>query len=110
MKGLMSFFSCMNVFYLVLDAPVIVRQAEDALDISLGSNVTFIVEATGHLLEYIWQSVNGMPLPLTPRFIGVKTNMLTIQNIRSSDAGTYVCIISNTAGTARSTVLLSISE
>ena len=54
------------------------------------------VTASGLRLTYTWMQ-NWSALPSEGRFVAANET-LTIQNIMSSDAGNYSCVVSNTAG------------
>ena len=85
-------------------------QPVNAFDARRGSNVTFSVEATGLRLSYLWQHTDEVPLT-GDRFIGVDSSELTIKDVALGDAGLYVCMVSNGAGSVRSEgVMLTISK
>ncbi len=94
----------------MLVSPRITRFAEDAVNVSLGSNVAFSVDAVGHFLEFAWRKQDGQSSLNTSRFVGVATSKLTIRDVRFSDAGTYECEVSNSAGRARTSASLEIGE
>ena len=77
---------------------------------TVGSNVTFVIRASGDLLEYLWEGPGERSLLQSPRFSGVKTSVLVIGSIQLSDAGSYVCVVSNREGSDRSTVVLTVGE
>ena len=77
-------------------------EPRDALGVEPGSNVTFSVDATGLRLRFLWQRVDETLLTDHTKYVGVATNMLTILSIRPEDAGLYVCVVSNAAGSVRS--------
>ena len=92
-------------------APILVTPARDALEVPLGSNVTFSVFATGYNLLYLWELDSGESLPTSDsRYLGVRSSRLTISDVRTSDAGAYVCMVSNSGGSVRSTATLTISK
>jgi len=97
-------------YVLVLEAPQIVVSAEDALNVTVGSNVTFEIRASGDLLEYLWEGLDGRSLVQRPRFLGTRTNILVVSGVQFGDAGTYVGVVSNRAGTANSTAVLTVGE
>ena len=85
-------------------------QPVNSFDARRGSNVTFSVEATGLRLSYIWQHTDEVPLT-GDRFIGVDSSELTIKDVALGDAGLYVCVVSNGAGSVRSEgAMLTISK
>ena len=62
-----------------------------------GTEVTFNCEATSHEsgnVTYLWQRVDGRKLDVG-RATGIKSNKLTINNVISEDAGSYVCVASS---------------
>ena len=64
-----------------------------------GAGVSFAGTATGSQpLGYYWQ-LNGNPLVNGGRIFGANSNVLTVLNVSSSDAGQYSLIASNSAGT-----------
>ena len=56
----------------------------------------FTMTSSGLKLTYTWLQ-NGTALPSDGRFV-VADEMLTIQNVMPSDAGSYSCVVSNAAG------------
>ncbi len=85
--------------------------AQDALNVLPGSHVSFLVFSFDLLADYLWERGDGIPLPANdPKYSGIRTGNLTIHNVRSSDAGTYTCVISNPAGSIKSSARLSLSE
>ena len=65
--------------------------------------------ASGLRLTYTWLQ-NGGALPNGGRFV-TANEMLTIQNVMSSDAGSYSCVVSNAAGNDTSnSARLTLSE
>ena len=77
-------------------------EPRDVLNAEEGSSVTFSVNATGLRLQFLWQRANETLLTDDPRFVGVATSTLTIHSVRPEDAGLYVCVVSNSAGSVRS--------
>ena len=68
----------------------------------VGSNVTFVVLATGTSpLIYQWQ-VNGTNLMDGGQFDGATSNILTITSAQLTNSGTYTVSITNLAGSATS--------
>ena len=56
-----------------------------------GDNVSFSVTATGAGLTYQWQ-LNTVNIP------GATNNVLNLNNVNSSNAGSYRCVVSSTCG------------
>ncbi len=77
-------------FFSLKAAPVIISSIADKDDLSLclGESVIFTINAEGEDLQYQWRR-NGQNLQ------GKTTNVLTIEDIKSGDAGTYDCIVRN---------------
>lgn len=95
---------------LAVPQPRIVTQPVDMFNVRRGSNVTFSVEAEGLRLKYLWQHADEFAL-IGDKFVGVDTRELTIKDVNFGDAGLYVCVVSNAAGSVRSEgVMLSVSE
>ena len=93
-----------------MDAPVIVVEANDAIDAVPGSEVIFSVVASGLNLLYLWEYGDGSSLNISdPRFKGIMSSRLIISDARFSDEGLYTCVVSN-GETVRSTASLTISE
>jgi len=90
---------------------VIEKEAEDVVNASLGSNVTFSVLASGGSLTYTWKKGIEMSLLTSDeRTSGVSTNKLTITDIALGDVGVYVCVVTNTAGSAMTNASLMIRK
>jgi hypothetical protein len=72
--------------------------------VAAGANATFSVTATGDIpLVYQWQ-LNGVNLAGSTHFVGVNSNLLTIVNVATNDAGPYRVLVSNAAGSITSAV------
>jgi hypothetical protein len=85
----------------VLLPPVITQQPSGATSL-VGGTVTFTAAASGSLpLTYQWQ-LNGGNLANNTRISGATANSLTISNVQLGDAGNYVLMVSNGAGTTNS--------
>jgi hypothetical protein len=70
--------------------------------VGLGSNVAFVVLATGTPpLSYQWQ-VDGTNLEDGGQFNGAVSNVLTISDIQLTNSGTYTVVITNIAGSVTS--------
>lgn len=64
-----------------------------------GAGVAFAVNATGtRPFAYYWQK-DGLPLSNGGRISGADSNILTLVNVGTNDAGQYSVIVSNGAGT-----------
>ena len=64
-----------------------------------GAGVSFAGTATGSQpVTYYWQ-FNGNPLTNSATISGVNSNLLTLLNVNSNNAGQYTLIASNSAGT-----------
>jgi len=79
----------------------------------LTSNFTFSVSAEGDAPAYQW-FFNGMPLTNEARVAGADSNLLSIANAQTNDAGSYQVVVSNSMGVATSsmaplTVLLPVT-
>ena len=69
---------------------------------SLGSTVSFSVQAQGSApLSYRWYK-NSLPLTEDTRITGSASSTLQIANVQASDAASYTVLISNQAGSASS--------
>ena len=102
----------MTIFVFSVSPPSILTNPEENIGIEFGSSVTFSITADGIRLAYQWKRGDDSPLPTNnSRFQGVNTRSLTILNVQLSDAGSYICVVSNLAGRAVSTeVKITISE
>ena len=79
-----------------VDPPRITTQPQDRLNVIPDSVARFTVTASGLRLNYTWMQ-DGGALPNGGRFV-TASEMLTIQNVNVSDAGSYSCVVSNAAG------------
>ena len=87
----------------VLTPPAITSQPQSLAN-NIGSTANFSSTATGSApLGYQWQQ-NGVSLANSGRVSGATTNTLTISNLQPADAGNYLLLVSNGAGTVTSTV------
>ncbi|XP_053689507.1 peroxidasin [Sabethes cyaneus] len=69
-----------------------------------GSRVTLECEADGNPLPHIWWKRNGQPLVETNRiYLSDDDIELTIEHIKESDSGTYVCVAESELGSVEST-------
>ena len=83
---------------------------QDMLNVIPGTNATFTVTATGLRLNYTWKLGNRTTLPSDDRLVP-NDKMLTVQNVRPSDIGSYCCEVSNAAGSVTSnSASLTLSE
>ncbi|MGA1238959.1 MAG: immunoglobulin domain-containing protein, partial [Limisphaerales bacterium] len=79
-----------------LEPVVIVKQPEAAVSAYPGETVTLSVEATGGVsLTYQWLK-NGSPI------LGANQPVLTLADLKASDAANYAVDVSNQAGSVRS--------
>ena len=101
-----------DYFVFPVSPPSILMNPEENIGITLGSNVTFSITVDGIRLAYQWKRGDDLPLLTNDsRFQGVTTRSLTILNVQLSDTGSYICVVSNTAGTVVSTeVMLTVSK
>jgi len=94
-----------------VEAPVLVSPAEDALNVSLGDDVTFSVNVSGYNLMYLWELGSGEFLPSSDsRYVGVRSSRLVVSDVRTSDVGDYVCMAANSGGSVSSSARLTIRE
>lgn len=82
-------------------APEITSQPRDQTATN-GATVSFSVQASGNTpMEYRWMR-NGLALSDGARISGAATGAMTIQNVKSSDAGIYTVTIANQWGNTNS--------
>ncbi len=81
-------------------------QVLNATNVSVNSDVVFSIIAEGLRLSYAWQRVGGPLLISEARYEGEDTDTLTIRRAEMNDSGSYVCAVSNSAGTETSTAVL----
>lgn len=87
----------------VVKLPTITKQPQSA-SVNVGGQVTLNVEADGDDLKYEWTK-NGTTIP------NQTTNTLTLSNVTKTDAGDYICIVSNNcAEVISSKATLTISD
>ena len=80
--------------------PSITVQPEDAVDVSLGQMVSFMVTAGGDTPTYQWYFVNSSgDLTLID---GAIIDTYTIASVGENDEGMYFCRVSNQAGEVNS--------
>lgn len=82
--------------------PEVTNQPDDQIDISLGSNVPFMVTVTGSLLTYQWQIGTTNISPDSAKYSGINTNHLIVMNVDQNDDGMYRCMVTNDAGSTTS--------
>lgn len=68
-------------------------------EVSIGSPVTFTVNANGSSLAYQWQK-DGVSLSDGGNISGSTTNVLYISSATVSDAGAYTCIVTGSCGSS----------
>ena len=91
-----------NAVLRVTNIPPAIKVQPASQTVSVGSNVTFTVTATGTApLSYQWQT-NGMNLVNGGRISGVTTNVLAISNAQTNDNADYTVIVTNIAGSVTS--------
>ena len=76
---------------------LIIIEHPQSMSVQPGVEVTFNCEATSRdygNVTYLWQRVDGHKLDIG-RTTGINSNKLTISNVISGDAGSYVCVASN---------------
>jgi len=67
--------------------------------VHLTQNAAFFCSATGYRVNYEWTIGSGS---FPSKATGINTNTLVIPDVRSSDASTYTCTISNDGGSVTS--------
>jgi len=75
--------------------PNITKNPTDS-SVCLGSPVSFAVTATGTGLTYQWK--NAASNLTGAHYKGATTNTLSIDTVKTTDAGTYTCVVTNAAG------------
>ncbi|XP_058461280.1 peroxidasin isoform X2 [Malaya genurostris] len=76
-----------------------------------GAHVTLECEADGNPLPHIWWKRNGQPLAETKRIYFSDDNIeLTIEHVKQSDSGTYVCVAENELGSVESSAELTVQS
>ena len=89
-----------NFLVIPVVAPVLTAQPASK-GMTLGSNYTMSVTATGPYLHYYWSQIGTNSTTYT---LSSATNKLTITNAAYTNAGTYSVIVSNLAATVTSSV------
>jgi hypothetical protein len=83
----------------VVYTPTIVQDiAPTTPTVVVGNPVSFEVAIDAAPPITYWWQLNGQPLSANPRFTGISSNILTINNVQLGDAGTYQLFASNTYG------------
>jgi hypothetical protein len=81
--------------FLASDPPEIVIEPPAGDYYQTGTPLSFGLTVAGNLLSYQWYQ-NGSPI------IGANTNSLSFAGLAAANVGTYVCVITNLAGTVTS--------
>ena len=81
---------------------MITTEPESIIEVAIGVSFTITVEAVGLQLAYLWQRTDGVPLVDNPRVSGARTDSLVVSGAELSDSGSYVCVVSNSAGAVHS--------
>ena len=71
------------------------------LNVVPGTNISFMVVATGSNLEYQWQR-NGGNLTDGVKYSGSTTATLTVMNVMEEDEGNFTCVVTNVLGSVTS--------
>ena len=71
------------------------------LNVVPGTNITFMVVATGGNLAYQWQQ-NGGNLTDGVKYSGSTTATLTVMNVMEEDEGNFMCVVTNVQGSVNS--------
>jgi transcription elongation GreA/GreB family factor len=80
-------------------APMIINQPQPTnRTVSVGSTVTYSVEATGTELTYQWRR-NGEAITNNP---SAMTSTLQLTNVQLNDSGTYDAVVTNSGGSVTS--------
>jgi hypothetical protein len=93
-----------SVATLTVFVPPAITTQPTNLTVYAGSNATFSATASGTApLAYQWL-FNGTNLPAGPNVSGTTTNVLTLTNAASANAGSYQVIVTNVYGSVTSSV------
>ena len=91
-------------------SPTIISLQPTNQALPAGSNVTFVVTATGTApLGYRWQ-LNGTTLTNGGSISGATTNVLKISNAQITNSGTYTVIVTNFGGSATTNAFLTVAS
>ncbi len=83
----------------VIISPQVVQDiAPSTPTVVVGNSVSFVVGVDGESPITYWWQTNGQTLPANPRFTGIASNILTINNVQLADAATYQLFASNAFG------------
>ncbi len=80
-----------NVVFVQLISQTQITQQPVSQSVTQGATASFSVQATGSNLSYQWEK-NGSTVS------GANSNVYTINNVSSSDAGVYHCVVSGDCG------------
>jgi len=86
-----------NIASVNVTPATVISQQPTSVDVCEGSDVTFSVQASGSNISYQWQ-FNGNDIA------GATNPTYTINNVSSSNAGDYVCVVTGDCGTVTSDV------
>ncbi len=73
-----------------------------------GSTAVFTIVAGGTGITYQWKKA-GQNLTDGPLVAGAKSNILSIKDVKASDAGDYTCVVTGTCGAAVTSSTASLS-
>ena len=82
-------------------SPVITTQPTSQQNVVPGTTVTFVVQATGGGLTYLWKR-NGETLGDDTKYSGTTTANLTVMNVVEEDEGNFTCVVTNVVGSVTS--------
>ena len=79
----------------IVPSPPVINEHPKNMIVPQGTTVTFNCKAESYGdVTYVWRRVDSGELDVS-RATGVNSNRLTISDVSSNDAGSYVCIVSN---------------
>ena len=87
-----------NIAMLEVYNSTIITSQPNSISVTETSDASFTVEATGDNLSYQWKK-NGFDIP------GATSNLYSITNVNSNNAGDYACMVSGTCGNILSDVV-----
>ena len=79
----------------------ITTQPMSQQDVVPGTTITFVVEAKGSDLTYLWQR-NGETLTDVGKYSGTTTPTLTVMNVTEEDEGNFTCAVTKNGFTVTS--------
>ncbi len=82
--------------------PSVTASPDSVMDACVGTNMTLVSEFSGNGLTFQWFK-NGVAIP------GAASNSLTIQNLKTSDAGVYFCRATGTCNLTATTTASRVS-